>query len=77
MVALSHPTLRPVKSSREVIQYAQKYMDVINLKKNKMETLPVNDILDLKFPSLRLLASIEERCSAPLIDEPEVSLLLN
>ena len=31
MVALSHPTLRPVKGTDEVIRYSQRYVDVINL----------------------------------------------
>jgi hypothetical protein len=60
MVALSHPTLRPVKSTEEVIQYSQKMMDVINLKENRMETLPVGSVINDRFPFLKHIASIDQ-----------------
>jgi hypothetical protein len=58
MVALSHPTLRPVKTSAEVVQYSQKYMDVINLKQNTMESLPIGEVLTSDFPFLKHIASL-------------------
>lgn len=60
MVALSHPTLQPVKNVHEVIQYSQKNMDVINLADNQVESLPVNEILNWKFPNLQMIGSIEK-----------------
>ena len=59
MVALSHPTLRPVKSTEEVIQYAQKRMDVIDHKRNVMETLPVREVIGQSFPFLKHVGSID------------------
>jgi hypothetical protein len=59
MVALSHPTLQPVKSTEEVIQYSQKQLDAINLVVNRMETLPVSDVIDTAFPFLRHIGSID------------------
>jgi len=58
MVALSHPTIQPVKSSLEKLQYSQKFMDVIDLKKNSMETLPINEVIDWDFPYLQHIGSI-------------------
>jgi hypothetical protein len=59
MVALSHPTLQPVKNTEEVIQYSQKNLDAINLAVNRMETLPINESIDQGFPYLRHIGSID------------------
>jgi len=59
MVALSHPGLQPVKSVMEKMQYSQKNMDVINLKKNIVETVPLNDVLTWDYPHLRSICSVE------------------
>ncbi len=58
MVALSHPTLRPVKSTEEIVQYSQQQMDVINLETNRLETLNVKDVLNDSYPFLREVGSI-------------------
>jgi Pyruvate phosphate dikinase, AMP/ATP-binding domain len=58
MVALSHPTLRPVKNTEEVVQYSQQEMDVINLETDKLETVPVRDVLNDSFPHLKHVGSI-------------------
>jgi len=60
MVALSHPTLRTTKSTRERIQYAQRYIDVINLKTNEFETKRVDEVLDTKYPHLKHIAFMQE-----------------
>lgn len=60
MVALSHPTLRPESGAQEIKYYAQYYMDVINLQANRLETLPVNEVLAGDFPQLRFLASVDK-----------------
>ena len=57
MVALSHPTLKPIKNTDEVIQYSQKYLDTINMVENKEESIPA-DSLDWNFPYLKLVASL-------------------
>ncbi|MBN2381966.1 phosphoenolpyruvate synthase [bacterium] len=58
MVALSHPTLQPVKSSFEKLQYSQKFMDVINLKANTMETVHFSEVIDWHFPHLPMIGSV-------------------
>ena len=60
MVALSHPTLRTTKSTRERIQYAQRYVDVINLKKNRLETRRTDEVFDTGYPHLRHIGCMEE-----------------
>jgi len=56
LVALSHPNLRPETGPRDIKYYSQYYMDVINLKTNQLETLPISDVLHSDYPGLRLLA---------------------
>jgi hypothetical protein len=58
MVALSHPELRPEKGTRNIQYYSQYFMDVINLQTNRLDTLPVREVLRSDYPGLRLLASI-------------------
>lgn len=58
LVALSHPGLRPEKAAREIRHYSQYYMDVINLAENRLETLPIHEVLRGDYPGLRLLASV-------------------
>ena len=59
MVALSHPQLRPEGSPEQIRHYSQYYMDVINLKQNRFETLRVGQVLGADYPHLRLLASVD------------------
>ncbi len=59
MVALSHPNLRPENGPKEIKYYSQYFMDVINLKTNQLETLPVSEVLRSDYPGLRLLASVD------------------
>ncbi len=59
MVALSHPNLRPESGAKDIRYYSQYYMDVINLTKNELETLPVQEVLSSNYPGLRLLASVD------------------
>lgn len=58
MIALSHPQLRPETTAGAVRQYAQWFIDVIDLEDNSFKTLPVLDMLDLNYPFLRYIASI-------------------
>lgn len=60
MVALSHPNLRPEGSPREIKYYSQYYLDALNLQHNKLETVPISDVLAGDYPGLRLLASVHK-----------------
>lgn len=58
LIALSHPQLRPETTTKAIRQYSQWYIDVIDVKKNRFETVHVLDILDGKYPYLRYIASV-------------------
>ena len=60
MVALSHPTLRPELSVGEIRRYSQRFVDVIDLEANAFKTLPVRQVLDVDYPHLELIASVDE-----------------
>jgi hypothetical protein len=55
LVALSHPTLRPEVSPKEIHRYSQHFVDVIDMEDNTFKTLPVHQVLDMKNPALRYL----------------------
>lgn len=57
MISLSHPQLRPESTPAAQRQYAQWYIDLVDLEENKFTTLPVNDVLGLDYPDLRTIAS--------------------
>jgi hypothetical protein len=75
MVALSHPHLRPEVGAVEIRRYSQHFVDAINLAENRFETLPVADLLDMNFPSARLLVSVNrgDYLQAPLSYDPGLS----
>lgn len=56
LIALSHPTLNPSTNQKTIIRYSQQYIDLINLDKNIMETLPVHQVLGSDIPNLRYFA---------------------
>src|SRR5690606_19938319 len=58
LIALSHPQLRPETTPDAIRQYAQWYIDVIDMEDNSFKTLHVLDILDGKYPYLRYIASV-------------------
>ncbi len=60
MIGLSHPTLRPIQTPAKIKYYAQRQMDLVNLAENRMQTVPVQKIIDQDFPWLRLLASVSQ-----------------
>jgi hypothetical protein len=60
MVALSHPLLRPEASPKAIRHYSQQYVDLINLEKNRFETLPIQDVLTKRYPLLRYLAQLDQ-----------------
>lgn len=57
MIALSHPRLRPEATAAAQRQYAQWYVDLVDLEKNEFVTLPVQEVLRPDYPGLRYLAS--------------------
>jgi hypothetical protein len=59
MVALSHPTLRPEGSSREIRWYSQRFVDVIDLEENDFRTLTAPEVLSDDIRGLELLASVD------------------
>jgi hypothetical protein len=59
MVALSHPTLRPERKASLVRRYSQRLMDVIDLEDNAFKTLPVSQVLDINYPALGAIISLE------------------
>ena len=58
MVPLSHPQLRPEMGTDQVRKYSQRFVDLIDLRANTFRTLPVADVLQLDYPDLQLLASV-------------------
>ena len=57
MISLSHPQLRPESTAAAQRQYAQWYVDLVDLEKNEFTTLPIDDVLHRDFPGLRSIAS--------------------
>lgn len=60
LVALSHPLLRPSNDPQTIRRYSQQFVDLIDLKKNKLATMPVKDVLAADYPPLRYLAQTDE-----------------
>ena len=60
LVALSHPLLRPSNDPQTIRRYSQQFVDLIDLKKNELTTLPVRDVLDADYPPLRFIAQTDE-----------------
>jgi hypothetical protein len=59
MVALSHPDLRPEVGAAKIRRYSQRSADVISLAENQFQTRPASELLDMDFPSARLLVSVD------------------
>jgi hypothetical protein len=59
MVALSHPDLRPEWGRRMVRRYSQREMDVIDLEGNELATLPIGEVLNLRYPPLDAVISVD------------------
>jgi hypothetical protein len=57
LVALSHPELRAQAAAKSILTYSQHYLDVVDLKENLFKTLPAWEVMNEKYPYLRLLAS--------------------
>ena len=60
LVALSHPLLRPSTDANAIRRYSQQYVDLIDLEENEFRTLPIQEVLDSRYPPLRYLVQVEE-----------------
>ena len=61
MIHLSHPHLRPEVGEDKIRKYSQKYIDVINLKKGKFESLTFSDLLkEIQHPELFYAISVSK-----------------
>jgi len=58
MIFLSHPTLRPEKTTLDLEHYSQHLLDVIDLKQNAFKSVPMRGVLNVKYPGLRWVASV-------------------
>jgi hypothetical protein len=59
MVALSHPHLRPETAADRIRKYSQRFVDLIDLRANEFQTLPVADVLRSDYPGIELLAEVD------------------
>jgi hypothetical protein len=63
LVALSHPSLRPEASPRDILRYSQHEVDLIDLADNSFRTLPVTEGLKVPSPNLRWIVQRHEQGS--------------
>jgi len=59
LVALSHPMLHPEVSSKSIRRYSQRYVDLINLEENKFESVPIEEVLNHRYPALRYIVQVD------------------
>ncbi len=60
LVALSHPLLHPQISVKDMRRYSQHYVDLINLEENVYTSLPVEEVLEPRYPILRYIAQLDQ-----------------
>jgi len=60
LVALSHPLLHPQDNSKDIRLYSQKYVDLIDLQENTFKSLPIQDVLQPRYPILRYIAQLDQ-----------------
>ena len=58
LVALSHPLLHPEATPTLISQYSQHYVDLIDLEDNQFKSIPVGEVLSVRYPGLRYIAQI-------------------
>ena len=77
MVALSHPTLRPERTARDMRRYAQNRIDLLDLEENTFKSLLIRDVLDARYPGLTAIFSVDQgdylqpMTSRPLSIDPD------
>jgi hypothetical protein len=60
LVALSHPLLHPAASTKMIKRYSQQYVDLIDLEKNELVSMPVEKVLNPRYPALRYVVQVDE-----------------
>jgi hypothetical protein len=60
LVALNHPLLHPQISVKDMRRYSQHYVDLIDLEENVYTSLPVEDVLEPRYPVLRYIAQLDQ-----------------
>jgi hypothetical protein len=60
LVALSHPLLHPASATKMIKRYSQQFVDLIDLDKNRLVSLPVDQVLNPRYPALRFIAQVDE-----------------
>lgn len=60
LVALSHPLLHPEASPKAIRRYSQQYVDLIDLEDNQFKTLPVQEVINGRYPLLRYIAQVDQ-----------------
>jgi hypothetical protein len=60
MIPLGMPTVRPEVKAADILRYSQREVDVLNLRDNRMESLPLTALLDEgeEFPGLDQVVSV-------------------
>ncbi len=74
LITLSHPLLRPENAPAAIRRYSQHFIDLIDLEENAFKTLPIDQVIGLDYPPLRLLASAQQdETLMPLVSLGRVS----
>jgi hypothetical protein len=60
LVALSHPMLHPEASPKAIRRYSQQYVDLIDLEANQFKTLPIQQVVDSRYPMMRYLFQVDQ-----------------
>lgn len=60
LVNLSHPQLRPEVMPKDIRYYSQHYVDALDLEKNILTTVPVEEVLGADYKPLRWLVSLDD-----------------
>jgi hypothetical protein len=60
LIFLSHPQLRPENTPEAMEHYSQHLIDVVDLERNALRTLPIREVLDTDYPALRWVAALKE-----------------
>jgi hypothetical protein len=60
LVALSHPTLHPDDSPEAIRRYSQQFVDVIDMRANRLVSRPVHSVLTHDYPELRYTVELAD-----------------
>ena len=60
IVNLSHPQLRPEMTRQAIRYYSQHSVDLLDLERNLLKTLPSEEVLGADFPGMRWIASVDD-----------------